>query len=696
MTKYAALILILIFCLNPLSELYSQQKRKLRLSFHIFQDQLGGGNFQEDSIAHVDFLNGLIDWVNYKVQHLDTLKPTVSSAYVKSMNISLVLDTIYYHRDSYAWDCSDSLDSDYMRRFYVDENIELDYKQKHQTLPILFGSNYQIVGGHVYLPGSKKFIATRGYYHSMVSKTRNQALEECGKNLLHELGHAMGLMHNFHSGPSGDQCDECEDNGCFDEGTSNNIMDYWPSYGHAISVCQMEIIAQHLSGNVGNIGDVVINDSCYVNEGEVLIVESGRSMYFSDTVYLHQDLLIRNGAAVRVEGFLSMPINAIIRVEAGGTLIVQGGTLGNLCHDPWGGIVFENQSKDSGLLPIIEFSKGAKLENAKALLSGQGKVSLTIDSVRFWNNSESLNLVLDDDSRIHIANSQFEADKRYYHIEEGNSLASFVNIEGGSLEVIACTFYNHDGHRKYPSLNSGIGIVAKSADLWMNSSDFKQLYKGIVSRGGINGSILQVEGSTFNYCYCGIQAEYLNSIEVKTCAFEINRLNDLQCMGIYLLKPSLSILDSCSFFSEYGGSDLAGVIIKNGETGTNLVRNNYFRGLPWSVIDLENESRMPWNELKFRNQDDAISEALGTVLSGNIYRQTNYILTSMGMNGAGLVRIGEYASGELILPHRARPKWPVGGYEMYYAPNRLLVSETLSNWGNQMKYIQQSFLDVAR
>ena len=97
-------------------------------------------------------------------------------------------------------------------------------------------------------------------------------------HLIHELGHCLGLPHNFTGGPEGDECDRCDDNGCFPAGTTNNIMDYWPNFGHALSECQVAVVDTFLTGFRGNISEAVINDSCYLVSGKALFLNSGDTL----------------------------------------------------------------------------------------------------------------------------------------------------------------------------------------------------------------------------------------------------------------------------------------------------------------------------------------------------------------------------------------------------------------------------------
>ena len=179
----------------------------LRVSVHIFNDEEGRGNFNPDSTSHLFFLEEVIDRINFQLLNLKPLAPAMPSEYIKSTGIQIRIDSFFFHKDNYAWDCSEDIDSYYMRSMFVDADSSLDYKQKYQTLPIFIGSNYNIIGGHNSLIGDKRFIAMRGLYNEYQSRAHGDAVRDCSRGILHELGHSLGLSHNFSGGPSGDQCD---------------------------------------------------------------------------------------------------------------------------------------------------------------------------------------------------------------------------------------------------------------------------------------------------------------------------------------------------------------------------------------------------------------------------------------------------------------------------------------------------------
>ena len=71
----------------------------LRVSMHVFDNLERDGNFHPDSMKHSIFLQDVIEWINHRMLNLDTLKPGVPSPYVKSIDVQVRTDSIFYHMD---------------------------------------------------------------------------------------------------------------------------------------------------------------------------------------------------------------------------------------------------------------------------------------------------------------------------------------------------------------------------------------------------------------------------------------------------------------------------------------------------------------------------------------------------------------------------------------------------------------------
>ncbi len=646
----------------PVDSIYPEVKR-LRISFHVFSDSSGGGNFNSDILAEAAFLQKMADWVNHKLSHLDPMDPPFSSAYVSDARVRIHLDTVYFHRDQRAWDASEEIDAWYMRDQFIDFDTVKSYRQKHQTLPVFFAGNHPVVGGFTSNLGDKLFVAMRGCYARYLMLPEDEALEECAKNLLHELGHSMGLAHNFQGGAYGDQCDTCEDNGCPLEGTSNNIMDYWPGYGHALSVCQLEIIHEHLEGKRGNISEVLINDSCYVKPGWMHEILPGEVLLITGTRYLHGDLLIRSGGELRVEGYLSVPGDCGIYLEPGATLIVGGGTLGNLCGDLWLGIRQISGPAGFREAPKIQL-EGGTLENARIGIESHGEIVFDFSGFSFKNNIVALDLDGYPSDTLLLTACRFITTGRLNHYDEGVYPQTFARLRRARMAILdSCEFINQPGTLVFSPDYLGNGWMQFSGGLAVRKSTFLNLNAGFIYSTTHHQGFVDCRENLFINNLKAVALDGSMPVNITNNHFELQRYDRQTTLGIMAFRAGRIIIANNHFYSQFGAGEQAGIWIKDPEPFTSPFFSNYFENLPAGILvtgtpDLDSLILMAEPEV-LGGQRDAM---LGPQLRDNRFIKTAIKAGFANKAGFGLA-LGTPETTDF--PLQSSSGWPLGGAMLY-------------------------------
>ncbi len=239
--------------------------KTIRVAFHIFQHSSGERSFKKKD-PDLAFFQNTIDRTNHLLENLQPLEPfnspCITSPYIRDSRIRLKLDTIQFSIDDEIFDgfSQPGIVLKHARTAhtrYIIENHHLSNLHKQHTLHIIVAGTWDTHGGQVSGIGNKDFILFKGWY----DRFEKGSTDGCYNTFIHELGHSMGLFHMF----APDNCDQCNDLGCFERGKTNNIMSLAPSKINAISFCQFQIAHDYLSGKKGNIGDAVIENEKWLN-----------------------------------------------------------------------------------------------------------------------------------------------------------------------------------------------------------------------------------------------------------------------------------------------------------------------------------------------------------------------------------------------------------------------------------------------
>src|SRR5690554_3372113 len=109
----SSLFLLVIIPIQLFSQIISHEHKYLKVNFHYILDEDGTGNFNEtDDGLGYSGLSGYkhaeetLEWVNHPDRKMALNIPEGNLLGINDKNFTLVLDAVYFHRDSDYENCS--------------------------------------------------------------------------------------------------------------------------------------------------------------------------------------------------------------------------------------------------------------------------------------------------------------------------------------------------------------------------------------------------------------------------------------------------------------------------------------------------------------------------------------------------------------------------------------------------------------
>lgn len=389
-----------------------------------------------------------------------------------------------------------------------------------------------------------------------------------------------------------------------------------------------------------------------VFNGQNLVWNAGDLKVVNNYIKIHP------GGTLTIEGEVYLKENAIITIDRGGKLTLDGATLSSYNSSNWEGIqVWGNRlldqipSTNQGFLSV---KNGTLISNAnRAIQVGKGMDGvfvynygggiLELESSTLLNNK--LSVVFAPYRRT---SQQFELYNKSY-IRNTEFIWNIANINGMVFltlndvnlnEIAGNRFLNNNAVTSVPNETNGIGIQSYSANFAITSyqspngqvdSYFYDLHYGIKSEASSPTQTFKVENTTFNTVFNGIYANGSNSLRIVNNIFEPLNYPDIPsqapaCFGLYMNNCSGYTINNNHFRNIDNSSQIrkiVGIIVNNSGTAYNLINDNSFSNLKVGVL-AQNQNR------------GSLSPETGLVIKCNYFSHNkNDIAVTGTQNGLG-------------------------------------------------------------
>ncbi len=453
----------------------------------------------------------------------------------------------------------------------------------------------------------------------------------------HEIAHLLGLVHSWGYIEQGtNTLVNCNGScGVFSQSNTscgsqwavdNNVMSYNPSCTDHQN-CQLGTIHQYLS-TLPTFVDVD-NYMCTYDATKTVNIYNGENVLWNSTRYLQGDIVVQSGATLTISCKLGMAPGAVITVQPGGTLNVDGGWITNICGNLWGGIYVQGDNTQDQQMHngayyqgVCNITNGATIEYAHDIglwdgsnVSTSGGI-LKASNSTFLNNRRSAEFINYHSGIANVSyftNCTFTVDDNYPAIND--PFAAHISMWSvDNVSINNCTFQNltsPDPNIPNQDVTMGEGIVTIDASINFGNicnclrctfpcpdadqvgSTFSNLYKAIDVTDAASTATFSISHSTFNNCFYGIYASSINNFKVYENTFNIG---GNQALGQTYQQEGLRINSCIGFQVEANtfkaspslyGNPLGTVCVNLGTTANQIYRNT-FSGL--EVANLANNN----------------------------------------------------------------------------------------------------------
>ena len=438
----------------------------------------------------------------------------------------------------------------------------------------------------------------------------------------------------------------------------------------------------------------LIRENDTVKKIKDIMVTSGYSTYYNNyttngpmtigsTSVIAGTFTISNGSTVTISSIAKCSPNAKIIILPGGKLVVNGGTLTNLCSGKmWDGIYVvgnKNECQIATEQGTLEVKNGSVIENAKcaihnwdsinanhsggiikvsghSILRNNGRAAEFVEYTNTTPNGTQIN----DVSFFKFCD--FIIDDNNLFSSNGITFQSFVKMNGvKGISFTACNFRNGCSSvnlQQYAieSIGSAFSVGPNCSGVYdpstcqcvgtLTKSRFARMGRGIKASNGGSTYSFSVDRTIFDTCYWSVAVWAVNNYAVTRSDFDETSYptfsQSTTTAGVNTKYSSGFTIEENNFYTHYSSNNNArldnGIYCSESGRDYNIIYRNTFEGFYYALMTGNNANtglQFQCNDFKRNFSRDAYLESASSVQgssaksAGNKFTvQTPYNITS--------------------------------------------------------------------